>query len=177
LKLAILYEKIHNRKKDWIHKITHLLSKHFDCVILEDLNIKGMQQFNSGISKSVSLDFSWNQFITLLKYKFEQKGKYLVLIDRYFPSSKLCSTCGLKNDDLRLSDREWTCPECNAHHDRDVNASLNIKKEGIKILKKNCITIMNNDYAVGTTVNAFGEDVRLSLGEQFSMKYESTNFR
>ena len=177
LKLAILYEKIHNRKKDWIHKITHLLSEHFDCVILEDLNIKGMQQFNSGISKSVSLDFSWNQFITLLKYKLEQKGKHLVLIDRYFPSSKLCSNCGLKNDDLILSDREWTCPECTAHHDRDVNASLNIKKEGVTILKKNSITIMNTDYAVGTTVNAFGEDVRLSLGEQFSMNYESTIFR
>ena len=177
LKLAILYEKIHNRKKDWIHKITHLLSEHFDCVILEDLNIKGMQQFNSGISKSVSLDFSWNQFIIFLKYKLEQKGKHLVLIDRFFPSSKLCSNCGLKNDELRLSDREWTCPECTAHHDRDVNASLNIKKEGVKILKKNCITIMNTDYAVGTTVNAFGEDVRLSLGEQFSMNYESITFR
>jgi putative transposase len=177
LKLATLYEKIHNQKKDWIHKITHLLSEHFDCVILEDLNIRGMQRFNSGISKSVSLDFSWNQFISLLKYKLEQKGKRLVLIDRYFPSSKLCSHCGFKNDDLRLSDREWTCPECTAHHDRDVNASLNIKKEGVKILKKNSITIMNNEYAVGTTVNAFREDVRLSLGEQFSMKYESATFR
>ena len=177
LKLATLYEKIQNRKKDWVHKITHLLSEHFNCVILEDLNIKGMQQFNSGISKSVSLDFSWNQFITLLKYKMEQKGNYLVLIDRYFPSSKLCSTCGFKNDSLRLSDREWTCPGCNTHHDRDVNASLNIKKEGVKILKKNNNTIIHNDYAVGTTVNAFGEDVRLSLGEQFSMNYESTTFR
>ena len=177
LKLVMLYEKIQNRKRDWVHKITHLLSEHFDCVILEDLNIKGMQQFNSGISKSVSLDFSWNQFVTLLKYKLEQKGKHLVLIDRYFPSSKLCSTCGFKNDKLRLSDREWTCPECNTHHERDVNASFNIKKEGVKILKKNYITIMNNDYAVGTTVNAFGEEVRLSLGEQFSMNYESNTFR
>ena len=177
LKLAMLYEKIQNRKRDWVHKITHLLSEHFDCVILEDLNIKGMQQFNSGISKSVSLDFSWNQFVTLLKYKLEQKGKHLVLIDRYFPSSKLCSTCGFKNDELRLSDREWTCPECNTYHERDVNASFNIKKEGLKILKKNSIKIMNIDYAVGTTVNAFGEDVRLSLGEQFSMNYESTTFR
>ncbi|MBA7512615.1 hypothetical protein ES705_04623 [subsurface metagenome] len=176
VRLATLYEKIHNRKKDWVHKITHLLSEQFDCVILENLNIKGMQQFNSGISKSVSLDFSWHQFITLLKYKLEQKGKYLILIDRYFASSKLCSNCGFKNDALSLSDREWTCPECNAHHDRDVNASLNITKEGVKILKQNGITITNNDYAVGTTVNAFGADVRLSLGEQFSMNYESTTF-
>jgi putative transposase len=177
LKLATLYEKIYHRKKDWVHKITHLLSEHFDCVILEDLNINGMQQFNSGISKSVSLDFSWNQFIKILNYKMKQKGKHLILIDRYFPSSKLCSHCGFKNCELSLNDRKWTCPECNAHHERDVNAALNIKKEGLKILKKNNITIMKNDYTVGTTVNAFGEDVRLSLGEQFSMNYESIPFR
>ena len=70
-KLAKIYEKINNRKKDWTHKITHILSEHFDCVILEDLNIKGMQQFNSGLSKSVSLDFSWHQFVIILKYKME----------------------------------------------------------------------------------------------------------
>jgi len=173
-KLARIYEKINNRKKDWTHKITHILSKHFDCVILEGLNIKGMQQFNSGLSKSVSLDFSWHQFVTILKYKMEQKGKHLILVDRFFPSSKLCSNCGYKKDDLKLDDKEWTCPQCQAHHHRDINASENIEKEGKKILReKNIKIISNNDTAVGTTVNAFGEDVRLSLGEQFSMNYES----
>lgn len=173
-KLARIYEKINNRKKDWTHKITHILSEHFDCVILEDLNIKGMQQFNSGLSKSVSLDFSWHQFVTILKYKMEQKGKHLILVDRFFPSSKLCSNCGYKKDDLKLDDKEWTCPQCQAHHHRDINASENIEKEGKKILReKNIKIISNNDTAVGTTVNAFGEDVRLSLGEQFSMNYES----
>ena len=173
-KLAKIYEKINNRKKDWTHKITHILSEHFDCVILEDLNIKGMQQFNSGLSKSVSLDFSWHQFVTILKYKMEQKGKHLILVDRFFPSSKLCSNCGYKKDDLKLDDKEWTCPQCQAHHHRDINASENIEKEGKKILReKNIKIISNNDTAVGTTVNAFGEDVRLSLGEQFSMNYES----
>ncbi len=174
LKLAKLYERINNRKKDWIHKITHLLAEHFDCIILEDLNIKGMQKFNSGISKSVSLDFSWNQFVTTLKYKIEQKGKHLVLIDRYFPSSKLCSNCRYKNNKLKLNERKWKCPKCNVLHDRDVNASENIRNEGMKSLKKENITIINtNDNAVGTTVNAFGEDLRLSLGEQFLMNYES----
>jgi len=180
IKLAILYEKIENRKKDWIHKVTHLLSEHFDCVILEDLNIKGMQRFNSGLSKSVSLDFSWNQFVTILKYKMEQKGKHLILVDRYFPSSKLCSECGYKNKDLELKDREWVCPKCNTTHDRDENASINIKKEGVQILNNNNITIMNNDYTVGTTVKAFGENVSLldrEIQEQFSMIYESTTFR
>ena len=178
IKLAKLYEKINNRKKDWIHKITHLLSENFNCVILEDLYIKGMQSFNSGISKSVSLDFSWNQFVNILKYKIEQKGKYLVVIDRFFPSSKLCSKCGYKNTELELKDREWTCPECNTAHDRDVNASTNIKNEGLRQLKEDNITIINyNDTAVGTTVNAFGENVRLMLGQQFSMNYESTPFK
>jgi len=174
-KLARLYEKINNRKMDWMHKMTHLLSEHFDCVVLEDLNIKGMQKFNSGLSKSVSLDFSWYQFVSTLEYKMEQKGKHLILIDRYFPSSKLCSECGYKNDDLELSDRDWTCPECHTYHDRDVNASENIRNEGLKQLEdKNITIISNDDTAVGTTVDAFGENVRLMLGQQFSMNYEST---
>jgi len=178
IKLAKVYEMINNRKRDWIHKMTHLLSEHFDCVILENLNIKGMQKFNFGVSKSVSLDFSWNKFVTILKYKMEQKGKHLILIDRFFPSSKLCSKCGFKYNDLELKVREWICPKCNAYHDRDVNASENIRNEGLKIIEENNITIIShNDTAVGTTVNEFGEDVRLLLGEQFSMNYESTAFR
>ena len=68
IKLARLYEKINNRRKDWIHKITYLLSEYFDCIVLEDLNVMGIQQFNSGLSKSVTLDFSWNRFITILKH-------------------------------------------------------------------------------------------------------------
>ena len=181
INLSRLYEKIENRKRDWIHKITHLLSKHFDCVILEDLNIKGMQRFNSGLSKSVTLDFSWNQFVTILKYKMEQKGKHLILVDRYFPSSKLCSECGYKKEDLELSDREWVCPKCEVHHDRDINASVNLRKEGIRSLKENDITIISRyDTTVGTTVDAFGENVRLldrEIQEQFSMNYESTTFK
>ncbi|MHA1193398.1 MAG: RNA-guided endonuclease TnpB family protein [Promethearchaeota archaeon] len=161
LRLAKLYEKIENRKKDWLHKMTHLLSEYFDCIILEDLNVKGMQQFNSGISKSVSLDFSWNQFITILKYKMEAKGKHLILVDRFFPSSKLCSVCGFKNKELSLSTRRWTCLSCNAHHDRDVNAAKNIRNEGVRLLQKLDVTIItDNDSTVGTTVNAFGEDVK-----------------
>lgn len=178
IKLARVYEKIQNRKNDWIHKITYLLAEHFDSVILEDLNIKGMQRFNSGISKSVSLDFSWNQFVNLLGYKMEQNGNHLVLIDRFYPSSKSCSECGHENNGLEIKDRKWTCPKCNSHHDRDVNASINIRNEGLKQLNKNNITIINNnETAVGTTVNAFGEDVRLILGQQSSMNHESTPLR
>ena len=179
LRLAKLYEKINNRKKDWIHKITHLLSEHFDCIILEDLNVKEIQKLNSGLSKSVSLDFSWNQFVNVLKYKMEARGKHLILIDRFFPSSKLCSKCYFKNNELKLSERKWICPKCNSEHNRDINTSINIRNKGLRIFKKQQhITIISNtNVAVGTTVNAFGEDVRLSLGEQFSINYESKPLR
>ena len=150
-RLARFYEKIHNQKKDWIHKLTHSLSTQFDAIILEDLNIQGMQQLNSGLSKSVTLDFSWYQFISYLKYKLKWLGKHLVLVDRFFPSSKLCSVCGQITNDLQLSERTWTC-QCGTTHKRDVNASNNLKEEGLKILQEQGITIISdNDATVGTT--------------------------
>ncbi|MBN1214507.1 MAG: transposase, partial [Candidatus Lokiarchaeota archaeon] len=143
LRLARLYEKIANQKRDWTHKTTLQLADTFDAVILEDLNIKGMQQFNSGMSKSVTLDFSWNQFKTILTYKLEWRGKHYQEVDRFFPSSKLCSICGYKNEGLSLSEREWTCPECGTYHHRDKNASTNIKNEGICLLEERGITVIS----------------------------------
>ena len=142
-RLARLYEKISNQKRDWTHKTTLQLADTFDAIILEDLNIKGMQQFNSGVSKSVTLDFSWHQFKTILNYKLEWRGKYYQEVDRFFPSSKLCSICGYKNEELSLSERKWTCPECGTHHHRDKNASTNIKKEGIRLLEERGITVIS----------------------------------
>jgi putative transposase len=142
LRLARYYEKILNQKYDWVHKTTFILAKKYDAVILEDLNIQGMQQFNSGLSKSVSLDFSWHQFKTILKYKLEWRGKYYQEVGRFFPSSKLCSICGYKNKSLELAEREWVCPECSAHHLRDENASINLKKEGIRFLQEKGIIIL-----------------------------------
>ena len=150
-RIAKFYEKIQNRKSDWTHKLTHSLRNQFDAIILEDLNIQGMQQFNSGLSKSVTLDFSWHQFVSRLRYKLEWQGKHLVLVDRFFPSSKRCSVCGQINNDLQLSDRLWKC-QCGETHHRDVNASINLKEEGIQILQERGITIIsNNDATVGTT--------------------------
>ncbi|MFX0139787.1 MAG: RNA-guided endonuclease TnpB family protein [Candidatus Hodarchaeota archaeon] len=161
--LANQYEKINNQKNDWTHKITHSLSKTYKAVILEDLNIEGMKQFNSGLAKSVSLDFSWHQFKKYLEYKCKRERNHLVFVNRYFASSKLCSACGYKNTELALNEREWACPECRTYHDRDKNASRNLKKEGIRILKENNITIIKsiNDDTVGTTeIHAFGDCVR-----------------
>ena len=163
LVLAKQYDKISNQKNDWTHKITHDLSKSYDAIILEKLNIDGMKRFNKGLAKSVSLDFSWYQFTTYLEYKCKRERNHLVLVDRFFASSQLCSNCGNKNTELELSDREWICPECKFHHDRDVNASINLKKEGIRILREKNITIINivNDNTIGTMgIHAFGDRVR-----------------
>ncbi|MBD3214838.1 MAG: transposase, partial [Candidatus Lokiarchaeota archaeon] len=143
LRLARVYEKIANQKRDWSHKTTLQLANTFDAVILEDLNIKGMQQFNSGLSKSVTLDFSRDQFKTSLNYKLEWRGKHYQEVDRFFPSSQLCSVCGYKHENLTLSEREWTCPECGTHHHRDKNAFANIKKEGKRLLKERGITVIS----------------------------------
>jgi len=163
VQLAKTYDTIRNQKDDWTHKLTFKLSKQYEAIILEDLNIQGMQKFNSGIAKSVSLDFSWNQFVNYLSYKYKRERHHLILVDRFFPSSKLCSNCGYKKDDLRLSERSWTCSKCSMLHDRDVNASINLKKEGIRLLKEMNITIIsNNDTStVGTTgIHASGDRVR-----------------
>ncbi len=162
LELAKRYDKVRNQKKDWTHKITHDLSKSFEAIILENLNVDGMKRFNKGLAKSVSLDFSWHQFKTYLEYKCKRERNHLVLVDRFFASSKLCSICGYMNEELELKDREWTCPECKTHHDRDVNASINLRKEGIRLLKEDNITIINtNDNTIGTMgIHAFGDRVR-----------------
>ena len=181
LKIARHYDTMYNRKKDWIHKLTRKLANTFDVIILENLNIKGIQKFNSGLSKSVSLDFSWYQFTTYLKYKMEWLGKHLILVDRFFASSKLCSCCGWKNNNLTLRERVWTCLNCGTTHERDENASVNLRDEGIRILKEEkYITIIHDDKTtVGTTgSHAFGDDVRpkeilQNLFGQFSRKKES----
>lgn len=142
LRLVRMYEKIWNQKHDWAHKTTLKLADKYEAVILEDLNVQGMQQFNSGLSKSVTLDFSWHQFKTLLKYKLEWRGKHYQEVDRYFPSSKLCSVCGYKNSDLMLAEREWVCPDCKTRHQRDVNASKNLKREGICLLQEKGIAVI-----------------------------------
>ncbi len=181
LKLSRHYDTIYNRKKDWTHKITRKLANTFGAIILENLSMKGIQKFNSGLSKSVSLDFSWYQFTTYLKYKMEWLGKHLILVDRFFASSKLCSCCGWKNNNLTLRERVWTCLNCGTTHDRDENASINLRDEGIRILKeeKSITTIHDDKTTVGTTESyAFGEDVRpreilQDLFRQFSRKKES----
>ena len=130
--LANYHAYVSNCREDFLHKLSRQLVNENQVVVLEDLNIKGMIK-NKRLSKSIS-DAGWSKFITFLKYKLEWEGKHLVLVDRWFASSKICSHCGEKKLMLALNEREWVCSCCGKKHDRDENASKNIREEGIKIL-------------------------------------------
>ena len=132
IRVARLHEKVANQRKDFLHKQSRQITNAYDCVCIEDLNIKAMSQaMNFG--KSVS-DNGWGMFTAFLKYKLEKAGKRLVKVDQFFASSQLCSVCGYQNPETKdLSVREWTCPCCQTHHNRDRNAAVNIRNEGMRI--------------------------------------------
>lgn len=150
--LARFYDRIGDARSDWQHKVSRELVNANDAIILEDLNIEGMKRFNSGFAKTVTLDFSWSEFVRMIAYKAERDGKYLVLVDRFYPSSKTCSSCGFIKDDLTLTDRAWICSSCHAIHDRDVNAAKNLKWEGKRILLEG----MNIKITTNTTAGTAG---------------------
>ena len=129
-RIAKQHERVSNQRKDFLHKATNEITNRFDLMIIEDLNIKGMVK-NHKLAGAVS-DCGWNMFETMLKYKSEWKGKKVEYIGRFESSSKICSTCGIKNDTLTLAVREWTCENCNTTHDRDRNAANNILSFGLR---------------------------------------------
>lgn len=131
-KVADLQLHIANQRKDFTHKLSTQLANENQVVILEALNIKGMVK-NTKLSKAIS-DAGWYQFITFLKYKLEWQGKHLVQIDRWYASSKLCSVCNEKHVALTLNEREWVCSHCSSTHDRDENAAINIRNQGLQTL-------------------------------------------
>jgi putative transposase len=130
-----LHEKIRNQRLDFLHKLSTKLINENQVICLEDLQVKNMVK-NHKLSKSIS-DVSWSKFVELLKYKANWYGRDLIQIDKFFPSSKLCSNCGNIKKDLTLKDREYHCDSCGIAIDRDYNAALNILREGLRILKKN----------------------------------------
>lgn len=127
LKVSKIHEKIANERKDFLQKLTTKLVKEsqFDTFCLETLNIKGMLK-NHKLAKSIA-EASWYQFVEMLKYKCDWYGKNIVFIGQFEPSTKTCSICGYKNNSLTLQDRKWICPICHTHHDRDINAAINIR--------------------------------------------------
>ncbi|MGK8253333.1 RNA-guided endonuclease InsQ/TnpB family protein [Moraxella lacunata] len=131
-KLSRLHYQISCIRKDFLHKLTTNLVKKFDVICLENLNIKGMVK-NRQLSRAIN-DLGFYELKRQLIYKANQWGKTLKELDRFYPSSKTCSCCGVKLDELPLSVRNWTCPNCNTNHDRDINASINILNQADKVL-------------------------------------------
>lgn len=134
IKLAKFHEKITNIRKDFLHKLSTQLIKNYDIICIEDLCFKGFMKSNKAKSYQ---DVSQSEFVTMLKYKAEWYGKTIVQISRWFPSTQLCSECGFKNPALKDTNiREYDCPECGTRHDRDINAAINILREGLRILEE-----------------------------------------
>ncbi|OMH40222.1 RNA-guided endonuclease TnpB family protein [Desulfurobacterium indicum] len=131
--IAKLHEKITNQRNDFLHKLSKRIVGDNQVVIVEDLNVKGLLQ-NGNLSKHIA-DASWRKFITYLECKTKLYGRKLIKVNPFYPSSKLCWVCGYKNENLKLSDRRWVCPNCGTEHDRDYNATLNLLKEGLRTLK------------------------------------------
>lgn len=130
LVVAKLHEHIKNQREDYLHKISTSIIKKYDTVILEDLNVKGMMK-NNKLSLAIG-EIGWNSFENMLTYKAEWYGKNILYIGRFEPSSKMCSTCGTINEELKLQHRNWICGSCNTTHDRDANAATNIKSFGLR---------------------------------------------
>lgn len=135
--LALVHEKITNVRKDYLHKISTEIIKSQDVICIEDLAVKNMMK-NHKLAQAFA-DVSLGTFYSMLEYKAKWNDKTIIKIDRYFPSSKMCSNCSWINQDLTLKDREWSCPSCGEKHDRDFNAAKNILKQGLKILSDSWI--------------------------------------
>ncbi|OUQ10587.1 transposase [Enterococcus cecorum] len=129
--VARLHEKVMNQRTDFLNKLSTEIIKNHDIICIEDLNVKGMLR-NHKLARSIS-DVSWSSFVTKLQYKADWYGREIIKVDTWFPSSQICSECGHKDGKKSLDIREWTCPICHTHHDRDINASINILTEGLRI--------------------------------------------
>ena len=165
LKVAKIHEKIASCRLDTLHKVSIELVRNYDLISVEDLNVRGMIK-NRKLSKHIA-DASWGNFVKLLQYKCDWYGRELVKVNRFYPSSKTCGDCGWINQELRLSDREWTCNSCGVVHDRDWNASKNILKEGLKIYGHGLsITKVEDksDYLGSTSVETRSPSHRFSVG-------------
>lgn len=132
IRVARIHEKIMNQRNDYLNKISTDIIKNHDIICIEDLSSKNLMK-NHKLAKSIA-DVSWSNFVSKLEYKCIWYGKTLVKIDKWYPSSQICSNCGHNDGKKQLSIRNWTCPKCNTKHDRDINAAKNILDEGIRIL-------------------------------------------
>lgn len=135
IRIARKHEHVANQRIDFLHKESTAIAKRYDLVAVETLNMKGMSNKAFGNGKA-TMDNGWGMFIRMLEYKLHDRGKILVHVDKWFPSSQTCSSCGYVNKEVKnLRIRKWTCPCCGDEHDRDINAAINIREEGIRMVK------------------------------------------
>ena len=132
IRVARAYEKVRNQRTDWQQKQSTALADQCDMIAVEDINYRGMAQ-GLHLAKATN-DNGFGQFRSFLAYKMEERGKKLVTIDKWFPSSKTCRFCGNVNSDLKLQERTWICPSCGKRIERDLNAAINIKNQGLTLL-------------------------------------------
>lgn len=132
IKLAKAYKKINDRKQYYLHQVTNTLINENQVICMEELNVKGMLR-NHKLAESIS-EMNFGEFRRMLEYKAKWYGRTVVYVDRFYPSSKTCNHCGYIKKDLKLSDRQWVCPQCGEVIERDYNAALNILDEGLRII-------------------------------------------
>lgn len=133
IKIARIHEKIANQRKDFLHKTSRKIANSHDVICVESLNMKAMSQ-TFKLGKSVH-DAGWGMFVQMLKYKLEESGKYLIVANKFFPSTKQCSSCNHKKDEIHLSERTYECESCGLEIDRDLNAALNLRQYAIENLQ------------------------------------------
>ena len=132
MKVARIHEKIANQRKDFLNKLSTTLIKNHDVICIENLSSQNLMK-NHKLAKVIG-DVSWHEFVRMLEYKANWYEKQISKISRWYPSSQICSDCGFSSGKKSLSIREWTCTNCGSHHDRDINASINILNEGLRLL-------------------------------------------
>ena len=129
-----IHRHIANQRNDFLHKTSTEIANRYDVVAVENLNMRSLSNKGFGNGKA-TMDNGYGMFLNMLEYKLNSRGKYLVKVDRFYPSSQTCHTCGYVNPEVKdLSVRKWTCPHCGAVHDRDINAAINIRNEGLRLL-------------------------------------------
>jgi putative transposase len=162
--LARLHARIANVRADFSHKLATRLCRENQAVVIGDLHVKGMLA-NDKLARAIS-DVGFGMFRSQMEYKAKRYGTRLLIADRRYPGSRLCSVCGWKNEALALSDREWTCPHCGAHHDRDLNAALNLER----LATATALPVASPSGNGGTAVGM----VPIVAGKVTPVRYDST---